>query len=50
MKKFIVGILCVGFATAVYARCTTQTINSGGRMMICTVCCDNYGNCNTFCN
>lgn len=50
MKKFIIATLCVGFATAAYARCTTQSVSQGGRYVVCTTCCDNYGNCNTFCN
>lgn len=49
MKKFIVAMLCVGFATAVYARCTTQTIMQGGRTLMCTTCCDQWGNCTTNC-
>lgn len=50
MKKVLLAIAGLGFATAVYAQCTTQTITMpDGKMMICTTCCY-YGNCNTFCN
>jgi hypothetical protein len=48
-KKIIMGVLLSVVATVVYARCTTQTINQGGRMMVCTTCCDQWGNCNTTC-
>lgn len=48
-KKIIAGVLLSVFATVVYARCTTQTVTQGGRMVICTTCCDPYGNCNTNC-
>jgi hypothetical protein len=49
MKKLIVGLLGLTFATAVYARCSTHTITTAdGRMMTCTTCCYN-GNCTTNC-
>lgn len=50
MKKLLVAILLTATATAVYAQCTTQTfIAPEGRMTVCTVCCDNRGNCTTTC-
>lgn len=49
MKKALLAVLGLGFATAVYAQCTTQTITMpDGKMMMCTTCCY-YGNCNTTC-
>ena len=50
MKKLLAAILLTATATAVYARCTTQTlISPDGRMIVCTVCCDSRGNCTTTC-
>jgi hypothetical protein len=48
MKKVIAGLLTLGFAGAVYAQCTTQTIIIGGKMTTCTTCCS-FGNCTTTC-
>ena len=48
MKKVIAGVLLSVMATVVYAQCTTHTINSGGRMVVCTTCCYG-GNCTTNC-
>lgn len=50
MKKLVISIALGIVAVAAYARCTTQTVTSpDGRMMTCTTCCDNWGNCNTTC-
>lgn len=49
MKKLLAAVLLTATATAVYARCTTQTFIVDGRMTVCTVCCDNRGNCTTSC-
>lgn len=49
MSKFIIGVMLSVTALSVYARCTTQTVSQGGRMVVCTSCCDAYGNCNTTC-
>ncbi len=48
MKKVIAAVFGLTFATAVYANCTTHTINSGGKMIMCTTCCY-AGSCNTTC-
>ena len=48
-KKILVGVILSVVATVVYARCTTQTINQGGRMVVCTTCCDQWGNCTSNC-
>lgn len=49
LKKIVAGLLGLGFATAVYANCTTHTVTtSSGRMVTCTTCCFG-GNCNTNC-
>jgi hypothetical protein len=49
MKKILVAILLSATAGLVYARCTTQTFIVNGQMTVCTVCCDNRGNCTTSC-
>lgn len=49
MSKLIIALWLTLTASAVYAACTTQTISQGGRFVVCTTCCDNYGNCNTTC-
>ena len=50
MKRVLVGFITLVFATAVYANCRTQTITTpDGRFVVCTVCCDQWGNCNTTC-
>lgn len=48
MKKALLGLIGLGFATAVYAQCTTSTVTYNGKMVTCTTCCYN-GNCNTTC-
>lgn len=49
MKKVIIGLVLVGASLTVYATCTTHTYTSGTRMVTCTTCCDDRGNCNTNC-
>ena len=50
MKKLLAAACMMAMAGSVYARCTTQTLITGdGRMIVCTVCCDNWGNCTTTC-
>lgn len=49
MNKLIVAVWLTLSASAVFAACTTNTIMQGGRMVVCTSCCDAYGNCNTTC-
>ena len=48
MKKYIIGVVLALSAGAVYASCVTNTVFSGGRMVMCTTCCY-YGNCTTNC-
>jgi hypothetical protein len=48
MKKLLVGIWFSMVATLAYAQCTTHTVNSGGKFVVCTTCCYG-GNCNTTC-
>lgn len=48
MKKVLLGLLGLGFATAVYAQCTTHTYTINGKFVTCTTCCYG-GNCNTTC-
>jgi len=49
MKKILFALCSLGFATAVYANCTTSTVTMpNGKMMFCQTCCYN-GNCNTTC-
>lgn len=49
MKKFILiaGLLSISYAA--YAACTTTTIMQDGRTVICTTCCDSFGNCTVNC-
>ena len=48
MKKVFAAIALATAATAVWANCSTHSINSGGRMVTCTTCC--FGpNCTTNC-
>ena len=49
MNKVILAVWLTLSASAVYAACTTQTIMQGGRMVVCTSCCDQWGNCNVTC-
>lgn len=50
MKYVICALIASVISAAAYARCTTQSvITPDGRAMVCTTCCDNYGNCNTTC-
>jgi hypothetical protein len=48
MTKIFMAVMGLTFAGAVYANCTTHTVNSGGKFIMCTTCCYN-GNCNTTC-
>ena len=49
MSKLLLAIWLVVSAGAVYAGCSTNTVTQGGRMIVCTTCCDAYNNCNTTC-
>ena len=49
MKKAIIGVWLGLSVTMVWASCSTHTIISGGRMVVCTTCCYAYGNCTTTC-
>lgn len=49
MKKLIVGLTLVAASITVWAACTTSTVTYNGRLVTCTTCCDNHGNCNTNC-
>ena len=49
MKKLLIGLTLLVVSITAYAACTTHTFTSGGRIVTCTTCCDNYGNCNTNC-
>lgn len=49
MKKIVTAIALMAVAGSVYAACYTHTIMSGGRMVMCTTCCDSWGNCTTNC-
>jgi hypothetical protein len=44
----ISSMLIIGYALPVYASCTTHTIYSGGRMIMCTTCCSG-SYCSTTC-
>lgn len=50
MKKlfFVWALTTAGMA---YAGCTTHSYFYNGRAVMCTTCCDSYGNnCSTFCS
>ena len=49
MNKFIIGAWLCLVTTLSYAACSTYTVNQGGRMVVCTSCCDQWGNCNVTC-
>lgn len=50
MKKLLAVLCIMAMAGSAYARCSTQTfIAPDGRMTVCTVCCDSWGNCTTTC-
>lgn len=49
MKKIFAGLVLLVVSLTAYAACTTHTFMSGGKMVMCTTCCDNLGNCNTNC-
>ena len=49
MKKLLIGLALLVLSITAYAACTTHTFTSGGRIVTCTTCCDNFGNCNTNC-
>lgn len=48
--KIILTMLALLTATAAYAACRSKTYFINGRVIICTVCCDNHGNCTEICN
>lgn len=43
------AILMIAFMARA-AGCNTQTVNIDGKLLFCTTCCDDYGNCFTNCN
>lgn len=49
MNKILVGLVLLVISATAYAACTTHTYTQGGRIVMCTTCCDNNGNCNTNC-
>lgn len=50
LKKFTVSIALSMLMLGVAYACTTQTlITPSGDVIVCTVCCDNMGNCTTTC-
>ena len=50
MKYLLIAASAAVISAVAYAGCTTQSvITPDGRAMVCTTCCDNYGNCNTTC-
>ena len=53
MKKIVIGLYLATVASMVWASCTTHTIMSNGKIMVCTTCCYGEGafrSCNTTCN
>jgi len=49
MNKLLFAVWLTLSASAVFAACSTYTVNQGGRMVVCTSCCDQWGNCNVTC-
>jgi hypothetical protein len=49
MNKILIALVLLVVSATAYAACTTHTVMSGGRTVICTTCCDSRGNCNTTC-
>lgn len=50
MSKAILAVALSLTALSVYAQCRTSTIiTPDGRMIVCTTCCDQWGNCNSTC-
>jgi hypothetical protein len=47
--KYLIAAWAIASAGLTYAGCTQQSYYANGRYVICTVCCDAAGNCNTFC-
>ena len=49
----MIGVLTVALvlalATPAAAACTTHFLSIGGRTIMCTTCCDTFGNCTTTC-
>jgi hypothetical protein len=48
--KYLIAIWAIAAAGMAYAGCTSHSYSANGRYVYCTTCCDNAGNCNTFCN
>lgn len=48
--KFVITIIALLSATAAYAHCRSKTYYENGRVIICTECCDNNGNCVETCS
>jgi len=44
----LIGAVALTFSSMAWASCTTHTLISNGRMVICTTCCYG-GNCTTNC-
>lgn len=50
MKYILTLAFVVGLSGAAYAmRCTTQTYFYGNKVVTCTTCCDQHGNCTQNC-
>lgn len=50
LKKFTAGAAISMLMLGVAYACTQQTfIKPDGTVVVCTVCCDNKGNCTTVC-
>jgi len=49
MNKILVGLALVVVSITAYAACSSHTYMINGRTVMCTTCCDSFGNCNTTC-
>lgn len=48
--RFLIISALIAISGTVYANCTQQTIvQPGGRITVCSMCCDANGNCTVVC-
>lgn len=50
MKKLFLGIILSVIATAATAACFSKTYYVNGKVILCTVCCDENRNCVETCS
>lgn len=50
MKRLLITIIALLTATAAWAACSTRTYFVNGRVIVCSVCCDQNRNCSEVCS